>query len=432
MQSIRKRAWLAVPNSTALLDIDLGLQIDPRGSSGIPYPRGTSVDIDEIVNMVRSIASLPVRLRSDEADMLHPLIKAGKPLAAHYASRTSSACDSNNLVKPGEMTAVIEAPGLIPRIPQSMPAVRLWGSDVQLLSLPVHVPGGGRMTVHVLWDELGSKGNRKRIREMRIHILRLHSIFELMRSLASPAMLRSPHPLSETCGELGFDSLQRTLLECVRIVNSRKPIGNESPSAVLDAAFFSRNFADRNLKLMLERMLGAMRPRVQREVEDFIAKENGRSAVNLAAEKKRTIQTMNIIKVERSIYMGHKYSINAPVTGPVGDNAKVEGNVIGGNARVNEVAVDASKRKITIGDVSVDSNTLYHELRALREYMASAEVSEQTESEEYLIEAENHAKNGNAHGVRSALSRAGTRIAEVAAEIGVPVAQAALKAAIGL
>lgn len=432
--TVRKRGWLALPASPALFDVDLGVQLHPTGSGGLTYPRGRSIDFEEVAHAVVAAAAIPVRVRDTEARDAVPLLNLGSSLASRYARHTSHLRDGDPLVRSGRTTVVVEAPGLSLEGAGAPSFERLAGTRIHLSSFDRSVPGGGRIRVHVLWDDHGSKGDRKRIRELRIHILRLHSIYELMRSMAS---LPSSLTLAEKRGDAGFDALQAALLACVRVVRHKpdRALGR----SVLETAFSSRNFVDRDLDLMWDRALGQMRPRVRREVQEFLDAERERGIRDELAARTRdqggpvtVIVTPKYLTKNGDIVSGSKYRIDGDVAGPVGDGARVEGNVVAGRARVVGNVIAGTGHTITIGHDAFPSEQLAAELRALHEHLA---VQEDTESEAVvavLTDAEEKAKAGDAPGVVVALKKAGSWAAGVASQIGVQVAAAAIKASVGM
>ncbi|WAJ34386.1 hypothetical protein OUO20_05475 [Arthrobacter sp. FX8] len=299
VHSIRKRAWRGLEKSNALLDVDIALQINPSGVYDVVYPRNKPVEIGELVQLVSAGAALPVRLRSEE----NPLIRLGKPLAQHYARQTSIERASDGLVGSGWVTAVVEAPGLDCTIPEWMRGEKVERTHIQLASHDTSVPGGGNLRIHVLWGGRRTTGDRTLIRALRIHILRLHSIYELLRFLASGASTRSGFPYSAVPGEKGFDNLQNTLLECARIVNKPDAIGGLPLPDVLNTAFFSRQFADRDLPQMFGQTLNAMRPKVIKAVNTLIEKEARRFENNVATFVTDTDrQKLNIQPNEQSAF----------------------------------------------------------------------------------------------------------------------------------
>lgn len=276
VEAVRKRAWQALNGSTALLDVDLAFQIRPLPPAGgrMPYwayeCSGTS-----LATSVAALAGISTRVRGEE-NKTHRLLTAGPPLADRYAAATSPAAGSGNLVGAGRITAVVEAAGVtvdtdIAEIHQTLALGR-----ITLTSLDVAVPGGGSVRCHILHSSSRSTGDRKRIRELRIHILRLNSIFELMRFLTGPAVTGASAGIADTPGSAAFDRLQQTMLECVRTVRTDSKPGGADPQLLLDTALFARRLVDLELQNMLTRMLASARPRVRREVEAVLESERAK------------------------------------------------------------------------------------------------------------------------------------------------------------
>jgi hypothetical protein len=419
IQSIRKRAWMALPASRALIDFDIALQLTSSGATGVHGRQEDATSLAGLADVIALGASLPVHLRSDPPAVTRSLLTLGKPLAAHFAQRTSAVSDGARLVSAGRITAVVEAPGINIHTDGAIRSEQLEGGRIRLASTNVAVPGGGSLRCHVLWSTTRSKGDRKRIRELRIHILRLHSIFELMRFLCSHIVIES---MADVVGSIGFDQLQQTLLSCVRVVRTRQSPGDTGAGRVLDTAFFSKSFVDRDLELMLARALGAMRPKVRNEVEEFLASERRRAAYDLIASRQRErLEAETIIMVQGDYNQGNKYVVSGTVVGPVGDNATVQGNVIGDPGQT-----------ITIGCRTFASSDLASELQQLRVELSKSQPPDGVDVEVPLRDAEHEAARGNASGVVAALKKLGAWVIGVGERIGVPLATAAIQASIGL
>lgn len=436
IHSIRKRAWRGLDRSTALLDVDLSLQINPVGLGGLTYPRNAQFALEEVIGFVKAGAALPVRLRSEE----HTLFTLGNPLAKFYAQQTSLERASDGLVRAGHITAVVEAPGLTAKIPDKMRTEQVDGSHIQLASFDTKVLGRGNLRVHVLWGDRGTKGDRARIRELRIHILRLHSIYELMRFLASPAASLPDLPFADTQGLAGFDHLQRTLLGCVRAVRRRDAIGGAPLSAVLNAAFFSRHFMGRDLQSMLNQSLDAMRPHVRDEVKLLIDEEDCRAVENLAAEERRNqlaAQTI-IINNIKGDHMGDKYKIGKN-TGPVGpgstvngangSNAQMIGSVTGNGSQLGGVI---TAETVTISNREFQREDLLTDLVKLHEHFSASNDRRGLKVAKKLSEAGESIEQGDSKKLIEALKKTGTWIADTTGQIGTGLAQAAIQAAIGI
>lgn len=418
---IRKRAWMALPDSSALIDVDVAIQVAPQAARWRTYPRHGQFSLAEVSRAVAQAAALPVRVRS--ADGTAPpvrLLIAGSPLASRFAFHTSvSESPVAGIVRAGRTTVVLEAPGQVPSDASSFRSEQLSVGGINLVSFDVRVEGGGKVRCHVLWDQSGSKGNRKRIRELRIHILRLHSIHELMRHLASPAVSSAEAEISDAEGTPGFDALQQTLLSCVRTVGSSERPGGAPSEAILDTAFFAQNFSDRNLSNLLNRTISGMRPKVRSAIVAFRESEEQRQRDNMEAEMQRQRQHGTTVIIERLEFVT-KYEVSGNI-GAVGDNAQARNNVIGG-----------ASTELVIGETKISREALLVELRALRVSWAESKQSSADEGVRAVESAEQEIRNGQDSAATSSLRKVGSWAVDAATAIGVGVAATAIAAASGL
>lgn len=422
IHKIRKRAWMALPDTTALLDVDVALQMGPRANRRISFPGAGDFSLTEMARAIGKAAALPVRVRSDDASTPPVrLLVAGPRLATRYALHTSVVASSaDQLVNAGQITVVVEAPGLTPNDAGNLKSEQLSVGGINLVSFDVTPDGGGAMRCHVIWDASGSKGNRKRIRELRIHILRLHSIYELMQRLASRTVASPTAHISDAVGTPGFDALQRTLLSCVRTVQSKQRPGGADAKAILDTAFFARNFSNRNLDVLLDRTISAMRPKVRNEIVAFRADEERRKAENAAAGHERDRNNATTINVNWIQNMT-KFEIN-------GDN----NGIVGNNARVKNMNVGAAPSAVAIGDLELSREALLDELRTLGQNLAESGRQGASEAAEAVRSAENNLQEGKDGAATKSLQRAGEWAANAATTVGTGVASRAIAAALGL
>lgn len=418
---IRKRAWMALPDSSALIDVDVALQVAPQGARRRNYPRRGQFSMVEISHAVAQAAALPVRVRSAgrSVDPVR-LLMAGSPLASRFAFHTSASESSTaGIVRAGRTTVVLEAPGQIPCDANNFRSEQLSVSGINLVSFDVRVDGGGDVRCHVLWDQSGSKGNRKKIRELRIHILRLHSIHELMRHLASSVVTSSKAEISDAEGTPGFDALQQTLLSCVRTVLSRERPGGARPEAILDTAFFAQNFNERNLTNLLDRTISAMRPKVRNAIVAFHESEEQRQRDNAEADLQRQLQQKPTVIVERLEFVT-KYVVSGNI-GAVGDNAQARNNVIGG-----------APTDFLIGETKISRELLMAELRALRESLVVSNQANVDEDVRAVASAELELRNGQDSAATNSLRKVANWAVDAATAIGAGVAATAIAAASGL
>ncbi len=314
VEAVRKRAWQALDGSSALLDLDVAFQIRPLAAAGSgmtswDYKRAGSELSDDVGNL----AGLPVRVRSDQVGTTRRLITSGSQLAERYATATSAAPGSRRLVGPGRIASVVEAAGVDVADDFRGGHETAMLGRIRLSSLDVPVVGGGVVRCHVLSSSSTSTGDRKRIRELRIHLLRLHSIFELMRFLTSQAVTGASAGIAEEPGTPAYDRLQQTLLACARTVRTGAAPGRADPEVLLDTAFFARQLVDADLQTMLTRVLASARPKVRAEVEELFESERKRSA---ATDTRRDVVPSGPTPSERVVPEGLRPGDGDPGEGP--------------------------------------------------------------------------------------------------------------------
>lgn len=398
IDNVRKRAWLALPATPALLDVDVAIQLSAR--SGTAHPRrvamGSELSLVAVAEAIGCAAALPVTVRGASTT---PLLISGRTIASRFSLQTAQVTSDPHadLVKAGATSVVVEAPGYFIDHRTEIPCHYLETEGVQLASLTVRVPSGGSVRCHVLGTSGQTKEDRKRVREMRIHILRLHSIYEFMKFLASPTHSGPNSPLAHVETSTGFSALQQALLTCVRTVNSRKAPGGIDAATLLDVAFSAQNFADRDLQVMLDRTIASMRPRVRREIEAFIQ-----------AEKDRERNTVAI------------YHINNSAVGAIGDNARSINSTVGGHDNVILAGRTISRTQLLV------------DLETIRQAASGGRTGAPTDVIENLEIAEGSLRSGDTAGALAALRKAGEWALTTATTIGANVAAAAIKVAIGL
>jgi len=422
VQKVRKRAWMALPDTAALLDVDIALQLAPRSNRGIVYPRGGELSLTDIEQVVKRASALSVRVKTNEgAPSSTRLLNAGKSLAARIADQTSSSSSTAKLlVYPGKTTAVLEAPGFALSDVESARTHELSVGGIGLVSFDARVEGGGDVRCHVLWDPSGNKGNRKLIRELRIHILRLHSIHQLMHRLASGAVTSESANISDVPGTVGFDALQRTLLSCVRTIQTRSRPGGADSKTVLDTAFFAENFSEPNLSTALERTVSAMRPKVRAEVVAFVKAEEQRMRENATEEQERQRRHETAINIGE-FTLHNQYVINGGNIGAVGDNARAEGSVFNAPAAL-----------ITIGDQEVSRADLLAELGTLRADLSAGDQEGADTAAEAIQAAEVALQDGEDAAAIRYLGKLARWTVSASTAIGVSVAAVAIRAALGM
>lgn len=402
IQRARKRAWMALHDSTALLDVDIALQLAASAEGRKhTYSRGL-FSVQLLTQAVAMAASLEVRVETDEHSKMFRLLEVGKPLARRYDVQTSSTRTASSSTRAGRALAVLEAPGLAPDDLSEASVTGVDRAGVQLTSFTANVRGGGQLRTHLLWAPTPSAIQRRRIREIRIHLLRLHSTREFLRCLATSSNWADP--LAGKRSKDGFQALQRTLLSCVRLAEGESRAGHHQPASVLEAAFPGERLFDDDLMVLLNRTLDAMRPKVRTEIDAYRQREQERLDVVAAGgrEKGTTVNTFNI---------------KAKTIGLVGDQAQIE-----------RLEVKPRGDVITINGAEISRSRLQDEIDELR----LAAAGREPEAEHRLAAASASLVKGSDSGVARHLRHAGRWAFNTATELGLNVASSAISHSMGL
>lgn len=402
VQKIRKRAWMALPHSTAMFDVDVALQLGPRHGSPDRRRETGTFSVSDLKKVVQAAAALSVRIGPVNTGSSASLLRAGKALAERYNFHTSAGSPPRQLVRAGTSVAVLEAPGLRPADEKA----RTNRFGVAMTSFTIPVIGGGQLRTHVLWDTEGTADNRKRIREARIHILRLQSIREFLRFLAS--MSRDETLLASKPSHAGYDPLQRTLLSCIRIADRNALEGHIDPEAILNAAFPHERIFENDLEILLKRTLAGMRPKVPAEAQAFIY-----------GEKQRVVSPDVKPRSQESVV--HNYHITANNIGAVGDNAKIKNLKVGTEGRMLE-----------IGGQSVAVGPLLEELRKLDATATNDDSLEATECSERIRSIEASLEAGDDEGAVASLRKLGRWAMSSSNTLGLTIVASAVTYALGL
>lgn len=268
VSKIRKRAWLPLAEIRSMLDLDISLQLNPKSQSHHLYPRNSQFQISKSSEIAQSLSLLPVTVNDHNGlKCTTNLLKSGPLIVERYSHQTSRKSYDlpTNLVKSGRTIAVLEAPGQLANDVGIYKNNTAKIANTRITSISVNSGSSSNFELYILWSETSSKSARKNIREIRIHLLRLQSIYSLLRTIAS---LSNSNNLSDEIGTDGFNALQRSLLSCIRFVHGRTRPGGESARKILNTVFRTTDFGAQ-LDELLPRTLSSMRPKVQKEIESF-------------------------------------------------------------------------------------------------------------------------------------------------------------------
>jgi hypothetical protein len=186
VRSFHRRLWHALPDVDCLFDYDFGAPFE--------YLRGGVPDgsLSSLLEAPTLFATLPVMVGADGRDtgsLPGPtLLRAGRRLAGHFAQLTAVPAVrelSRGMVRAGRPVLAVEAPARIPALDLGLRVERYPIADLELLSFMLPVPGARPLRCYVISSRDGSSSTRRRIRELRVHVLRLHSIDQFLTALTN-------------------------------------------------------------------------------------------------------------------------------------------------------------------------------------------------------------------------------------------------------
>lgn len=415
--AIRKRVWMALPDSYSLLDMDLSFEVAPKKYAKHTFPRNGVTSVTQIPQLVALLSALPIRVRGeDRGSAQSQVLTVGRRIADRFSRHTlAERFGRQRLVTNGLTTVIVEMPGMSPLDEVPCKSRSTSAGGVTLTTFEVERSDGGKIRVHMVSEATGSKDGRRKVRELRIHVARLHSFSELLRALSSNSVTSPNAPISDEKGTPGFDALQRTLLSCSRSLNAASKPGGLPSNKIFEAAYYATPLGRKDFITRLERTLSAMRPKVRESVLTAVALD--KAAVE-QAENTYSLQTEN-----RSVVNMSKVNITVS-----GDN---NGN-IGERIQVQDMIVSPSKTFFFIGEARVDRLELAGELNALASLLANNEGFSDSASIEAIKDAEVAVRGGNDDVARSRLKRTSEWVLDAAKSVGEGIAAAAIIYTLGM
>ncbi|MDI6100319.1 hypothetical protein QLQ12_17065 [Actinoplanes sp. NEAU-A12] len=353
-----------------------------------------------------------------------PLANSSGHIARHFAAATSHSRDvGSDMVHAGSAVVAVEVTGIIPMFDLPIPMDRYVVGPVEVLSFRTGKRGMWAPRHYWIVAMEESSQARSIARELRIHILRLASIGEFLRRLiwTTWGYTARNSPFATSPGP-AFDRLQLSILEMLKKLRRIRVPGVGSADNLLSGAFYAHEFlSDRSLTVLEERLLGAARPALLKELGEFLAEESDRARVEMILRDSR--DRGNVLHIYEKGARVSNYDMHGSNIGAAGDNAQASNFV-----------QQAAHNPIAIGGQTVDQFDLVAELSRLRSTIATSpdRQSDSAEAEAALLDAEAAARNGDAEGVRRNLARCGRWVLKAAEATGIAVAAAAIKGALGI
>jgi hypothetical protein len=366
LAALNRRMWHALPHSDALIDIDIAAQVVPRADHRSLYPKDQrSIGLSQVSQHVANLGAARFRIgpaaKKVSGSLAHP--SYSRALAEYYnrATFSGSSDDLPELVRHGQLAVVVEAPGFQTVRDLHTQTESASYNDITLDTYQVRVNDQFTTRIFVLSSKSVGKTARRRIRELRMNLMRLHSLHELLYRLGT-TLSRSPSALATTESN-EYDNLQDTLLTAVREVQ-RVSYGAQPHQADLIAAAFDAYsyVASGNLTTVMHRTLGSARPKLRTAVETLQALEAERHRDHDIVRMQRQHPQPAIpatIKVE-SILVTYINNGNASA---FGHNATSNNTDMSQSNVTSNIMTDV----VTLGDLQTTRTAILTDLRKLRE-----------------------------------------------------------------
>lgn len=426
---IHRRLWYALPETHCLFDYDFAVPFWTRANHIRDYRR--------VESSLLSLAGISVALSQSlvtvgpcsetEEPPRTTLAKVSDRLAKHFAVATATSAirdSSPGLVEAGRPVITIEGTGIAPTLDLGSEIDRYKIEDVEVLGFMLPISGAKPIQCYCVSSSDKSSASLRKVRELRIHLLRLHSIHELLVCLinrASSNEWRSFRLATERSP--AYDRLQQAITETCRILRRAEHPNIGSTPNLLSAAFLAHEFiTDFSLRTLERRLLASVRPAVLKKLRELADQEMERAQLDRILEANRDRSGVLTI-IGRGARVVSKYDMRDSNIGAAGDYSSASSFAQGKNAQV--LAIDGH---------DIDTFKLVAELRQLRESIGQSETqdADANNAQAALAAAEDAAKAGNGERVKASLAKLGRWVLRLAEATGAAVAAEAIRRAAGL
>jgi hypothetical protein len=425
---IHRRLWYALPEIYCLFDYDFVAPFRIRANS-ITYDQRQSKP--SLLSLTRVPTALSESLVSvgpwsrGEDPPRTTIGKVSNRLAKHFAVATATSATrdiSARFVEAGRPVMTIEGTGTVPTLDLAQRIERYKIEDVEVLGFSLPISGARHAQCYCIFSRDSSRASSRKTRELRIHLLRLHSIHEFLARLTNRAVINARGPWGlATERSAAYDRLQQAIIEIYHTLRRAELAEIGSTPNLLSAAFLAHEFiTNYSLQVLERRLLSSVRPAVLRKLRQLADEERERAQLDKILNAQRDRSGVLTI-IGRGARMT-KYEVHGGA-GAVGDNASASNFALGEGAQV-----------LTIDGHNVDRFKLVAELRHLQESIAQSETqdAETNDAQRALSEAEDAAKAGNGERVKASLAKLGRWVLRLAEATGAAVAGEEIRRAAGL
>jgi hypothetical protein len=422
---IKRRLYPATARND-LFHVDLQMVGRRRG-----FKKSSSVQITQVrrdrytqpdlVATVTAVLNAPTRVRSPgDSVTSQPIGKLGPAIARAFDAATTVGGASGRIVSGGPAIAI----EVDERDNVSATWLGKWdvGGGLRLAARTVVFDG---RDINVFVVERPRQFDRHRARQLRIHVLRLHSEREYLRRVAR---LLAVEGFLEGCDHSQIERVQNALNECLAALTRAESYGFTT-TEITTAFVADRTLSGSELEVLIDR-IKKFRPRIGKRLQQLRELEEGSEAW-WREFLERNKDQKNFIYV-REIQMS-KYDQRGSQIGAAGDKASASNFSFGG--------------QLNLGAMSpTDTETLQAALRTLRKHLADQLLADSVidvESEQIsptqigeaigaLSEAEAAIVAKDEQRAQGALRRSGRWLASFAQQVGAEIAAAVIRGALGL
>lgn len=429
VECFHRRLWYAMPETYCMFDYDFAVpfQSHARGMSG--YRGSFKQPLSTLAGLPEAFLKSPITVGpwiGGGERPTTPLAACSKRLARHFATATANSTTRESgvkLVEAGRPVIAIEGTGILPTLDLPQHIDRYEFEDIEVLGFMLSTRRGKSTRCYCIFSRHNSRASLRKVREFRVHLLRLHSIHEFLAHLANRAFssLWGPSDLA-TERSVAYDRLQRAVVEICQIMRRAENAKIGPTPNLLSAAFLAHEFiTDYSLAVLERRLLASVRPAVLRKLRQLADEESERAQLDRILEASRDRSgVLTIIGKGANVT---KYDMRGSNIGAAGDNATVSNFAQGQEAQV-----------LVIDGHDVDRFKLVSELRELRESISQSQTQDRdtNSAHDTLAEAEDAARRGNGEQVKASLAKLGRWVLRLAEATGAAVAAEAIRRAAGL
>jgi len=361
-----------------------------------------------VLEMVEQLATAPVRITNvQRREVQLPLVDVGATFLERYAHATTRANwvqparRGPSLIRAGAPLAILEYRlGQLRNLPTNRRVLPTGDPSIALSFCRVE-RGKGRDDLGVWLIGHGERVDRDRLRQLRIHLLRLHAEKEALRSTLRAMIDQS---ITITPGSVATDELADYLEGLFKLLTKHTRFGLAQSPLLGAAQQFDDQISVGERETLLSQ-LAKLKGRLDRTMQRF-SDAGGRIVISQGANATAYVFPGGTMS-------GSTYNISGGQQGAVGDNATSTNNTFVQN---NALAP------------SVDLAVLANELEQLR---ASMRQEAKTPADDRAVaavgEAQEAATKKDGAGVVKHLKAAGAWALDAATKIGVALATAVLK-----